>query len=140
MWLILMLIAFLFNGCEAFGVRVLAGMGFADSSTNQYLLYYYLGGFLCIGVPLLLKRSWPNKTEICIGGLMALCSISGTLSLAWALGHYKVPGNVAFPISNGGSLFVVVIAGVALFRERIGAYGIAGCTLGAIAILLLGIS
>jgi drug/metabolite transporter (DMT)-like permease len=51
-----------------------------------------------------------------------------------------VPGNVAFPISNGGSLFVVVIAGVALFRERIGAYGIAGCTLGAIAILLLGIS
>jgi drug/metabolite transporter (DMT)-like permease len=135
-----MLVAFFFNGCEAFGVRVLAGMGFADSSTNQYLLYYYLGGFLCIGIPLALKGLWPNKTEIYVGTLMALCSISGTVSLAWALGHYNVPGNVAFPISNGGSLFVVVIAGVMFFRERLGAYGIAGCTLGTIAILLLSVS
>jgi multidrug transporter EmrE-like cation transporter len=137
MWFVLMLISFLCNGCEAFGLRVLAGMGLANTDTNQYLLYYYLGGFLCVGIPLLIKRMWPTKTEVWIGSLMALCSISGTISLAMALGRYGVPGNVAFPISNGGSLFVVMIAGVVLFRERLGAYGICGCALGGAAIVLL---
>jgi multidrug transporter EmrE-like cation transporter len=140
MWFLLMMIAFACNGLEAFGVRVLAGMGLADKYTNQYLLYYYLGGFLCIGVPLLIRRMFPNKTEIIMGALMAFWSIAGTASLAYALGPYKVPGNAAYPISNGGSLFVVVIVGMLFFRERVGKYGISGCIVGALAILLLSIS
>lgn len=139
MWLVLMLISFLCNGCETFGLRVLAGMGVAKADTYQYLLYYYLGGFLCIAIPLCAKKMWPNKTEATIGLLMAFFSISGTMSLAWALGRYNMPGNLAYPISSGGSLFVVVIAGVVLFRERLGKYGIAGCALGTLAIVLLSI-
>lgn len=140
MWLILMLIAFLCNGCETFGLRVLAGMGFANVATDQYVLYYYLGGFLCIAIPLCMKKMWPTKTETGIGLLMALCSISGTMSLALALGRYNMPGNLAYPISSGGSLFVVVIGGVVLFQERLGKYGIIGCALGSLAIILLSIS
>ena len=135
-----MLISFLCNGCETFGLRVLAGMGFANVAVDQYVLYYYLGGFLCIAVPLCLKKMWPTKTESFIGLLMALCSVSGTMSLALALGRYKMPGNLAYPISSGGSLFMVVIAGVLLFRERLGKYGIIGCALGSLAIILLSIS
>ena len=71
---------------------------------------------------------------------MAVCSISGTASLAYALGHYQIPGNVAFPISNGASLFIVITGGVLLFKERLGRYGIAGCALGTLAIVLLSIS
>jgi multidrug transporter EmrE-like cation transporter len=140
MWLVLMLMAFLFNGCGVFGLRVLAGMGLAGALTNQYLLYFYLGGFIFMAVLLLAKSTWPNRTEVGMGGLMALCSISGTASLAYALNSYGVPGNVAFPISNGGSLFVVVTAGVLLFRERLGWYGISGCVLGTLAIVLLSLS
>ena len=140
MWIVLMLISFLCNGCETFGLRVLAGMGLANIAVDQYILYYYLGGFVCIAVPLCLKKMWPTKTEIVIGVLMALCSIAGTMSLALALGRYNMPGNIAYPISSGGSLFVVVIAGVALFQERLGKYGITGCLLGTIAIILLSIS
>jgi multidrug transporter EmrE-like cation transporter len=139
MWLVLMLISFTCNGCEQFGLRILAGMGFTNADTNQYLLYYYLGGFLCIGIPLSASKMWPNKKEMLIGSLMALCSISGTISLAWALGRYDVPGSVAFPVSSGGSLFMVVIAGVVFFRERLGKYGICGCALGTLAIVLLSI-
>ncbi len=139
MWFVLMLVSFAFNGLEAFGLRVLAGMGLADSNTNQYLLYYYLGGFLCIGVPLFIKRMVPNKTEIMMGALMAFWSITGTVCLAHALGRWSIPGNVAFPISNGGSLFVVVIAGVLFFHERLGIYGICGCAIGSVAIALLSV-
>jgi drug/metabolite transporter (DMT)-like permease len=138
--MLLMLISFVFNGCETFGLRVLAGMGLADRYTNQYLLFYYLGGFLCIAIPMAAKRLLPNWTEILVGTLMALWSISGTVSLSYALGSYHVPGNIAFPISNGGSLFFVVIAGVAFFGERLGKYGISGCALGVLAIVLLSFS
>lgn len=140
MWLVLMLISFLFNGLSAFGVRVLAGMGLSDSHTYQYLLYFYLSGFIFIGIFLLVKRIRPNCTELGMGALMALCSISGTASLSYALGTYHVPGNITFPISNGGSLFVVVTAGVLLFRERLGWYGVCGCALGTLAIVLLSIA
>jgi drug/metabolite transporter (DMT)-like permease len=72
--------------------------------------------------------------------LMALCSLSGTAALAYALGNYHIPGNIAFPISNGGSLFVVILGGVLLFRERLGLYGLGGCVLGTFAIVLLSVS
>jgi multidrug transporter EmrE-like cation transporter len=139
-WIVLMLVAFLFNGCGVFGLRILAGMGLTETHVNQYLLYFYTGGSVFMGVLLLAKGTWPSRTEVKMGALMALCSLSGTASLAYALGTYKIPGNVAFPISNGGSLFVVVTAGVLLFRERLGVYGILGCVLGTLAIVLLSMS
>jgi len=140
MWLMLMLLAFLFNGCGVFGLRVLAGMGLAGVVTTQYIMYFYLGGFVFMTLRLLAKKTWPNRTEIGMGSLMALCSISGTTSLGHALNTYNIPGNIAFPIANGGSLFVVVTAGVLLFRERLGWYGISGCVLGTLAIVLLSVS
>jgi drug/metabolite transporter (DMT)-like permease len=140
MWLLLMLVAFFFNGCGVFGLRILAGMGLSETHVNQYLLYFYLGGFLFMALVLLLQRLMPSLREIGIGMLMALCSLSGTAALAYALGNYHIPGNIAFPISNGGSLFVVIIGGVFLFRERLGLYGLCGCVLGMLAIVLLSVS
>ncbi|MGH9587052.1 MAG: hypothetical protein ACRD3F_08880 [Acidobacteriaceae bacterium] len=134
-----MLIAFFCNGLGVFGLRILAGMGLGSSEVNQYLLYFYLGGALSIAIPLCALRIWPSKKEILIGLMMAAASITGTATLALSLAKYHVPGNVAYPISNGGSLFVVVLAGVFLFRERIGKYGVCGCILGILAIVMLSI-
>jgi drug/metabolite transporter (DMT)-like permease len=140
MWLLLMLVAFFFNGCGVFGLRILAGMGLSETHVNQYLLYFYLGGFLFMALVLFLQKIVPSLKEIAIGMLMALCSLSGTAALAYALGEFHIPGNIAFPISNGGSLFVVIIGGVLLFRERLGLYGLCGCALGTLAIVLLSVS
>lgn len=140
MWLVLMLIAFLFNGLSAFGVRVLAGLGLSARYTYQYLLFFYLSGFIFIAIFLVVKGIRPNPTEMRMGALMALCSISGTASMSYALGTYNIPGNITFPISNGGSLFVVVAAGFLMFRERLGWYGIGGVILGTLAVILLSLS
>jgi drug/metabolite transporter (DMT)-like permease len=140
MWLVLMLVAFFFNGCGVFGLRILAGMGLTETHVNQYLLYFYLGGFVFMAVLLVAKKLRPTPMEIAVGTLMAFCSLSGTASLAYALGNYDIPGNIAFPISNGGSLFVVITGGVLVFRERLGLYGIWGCALGTLAIILLSVS
>jgi drug/metabolite transporter (DMT)-like permease len=127
------------NGCEIFGLRILASWGFESAATDQYVLWYYLGAtagtFLVMGV----KRSRPNRKEVGIGALMALFSMLGTMSLAYALSSYRLPGNIAYPIANGGSLFMVIAAGVFLFNERLGWYGASGCALGTVAVVLLAV-
>ncbi len=140
MWLVLMLLAMLLNGCEIFGLRILAGMGYEYAATDQYVLFYYLGGLIVLAAVMGFRKSAPNRREVGIGAVMATCSIGGTISLAYGLSSYQVAGNVAYPIANGGSLFMVIAGGVLLFRERLGRYGIAGCILGTLAIVLLSIS
>jgi drug/metabolite transporter (DMT)-like permease len=48
-----------------------------------------------------------------------------------------VPGYIVFPVTTGGNLFLVAAAGVFLFRERIGRYGVAGIVAGVLALVLL---
>jgi multidrug transporter EmrE-like cation transporter len=49
----------------------------------------------------------------------------------------QVPGTIAYPVANGGSLFLVVLAGFLAFRERVSPVGLAGIALGIAATLVL---
>ena len=42
---------------------------------------------------------------------------------------------MVFPITTGGSLFLVASAGLLLFKEKVGPYGIAGMVLGIAALV-----
>jgi hypothetical protein len=42
----------------------------------------------------------------------------------------NVPGYVVFPMTTGGNLFLVAVAGIFIFREKVGPYGIAGILTG----------
>jgi multidrug transporter EmrE-like cation transporter len=48
-----------------------------------------------------------------------------------------LPGHVAFPLTTGGSLFLVALAGILLFKERVGGYGIAGIVMGIVSLIML---
>ena len=45
-WLRLMLVAFVANGIGPFGLKILSERGLASQYQAQYLLYWYLGGFM----------------------------------------------------------------------------------------------
>jgi len=49
----------------------------------------------------------------------------------------NVPGYIVFPVTTGGNLFLVAAAGVLLFKERMGPYGIAGILTGILSLILL---
>ena len=66
---------------------------------------------------------------------MACCSLGGQLATALALA--TVPGHIAFAVTTGGNLFIVAAAGILVFRERVGAWGLAGIALGVVSLLLL---
>ena len=69
---------------------------------------------------------------------MAVVSVTGNVSITTALNTVK--GVVAYPVSNGGSLTLVVLAGVLFFREKVHPVGLGGIVCGISAILVLVLS
>ena len=137
-WIRLMLVAFLANGLGPFGLKVLAEHGLA-AYRSQYLFYWYLGGFVFALIALLVSRSGVNGREILLGAVMGGCSLAGQSFTALALSK-GLPGPIAFPLTTGGSLFLVALAGIVLFKERIGPYGLCGIVLGVASLVMLSIA
>ena len=133
-WLRLMLISFVANGIGPFGLKILTEMGLATQYQAQYLLYWYLGGFVFAAIALRRSGLRPNRTEVTLGALMGVCSLLGQSFTGLALSN-GMPGHVVFPITTGGSLFLVASAGLLLFKEKVGPYGIAGMVLGIAALV-----
>jgi len=136
-WLPLILLAFLANGLAASSQKVI-GVGAADY-TWQYLVILYAAGFGLFALVGLTQTGWPNLREIVTASVMAVASVAGNLAMVTAMSH-KVPGSVAYPVGNGGSLFLVVLAGVLLFKERVHPVGMAGIAVGISAVLVLVLS
>lgn len=135
LWAKLMLIAFVANGLGPFGLKVLTERNLAGYQP-QYLFYWYLGGLVFALLALLGGSLRVNGKEIALGALMGLASFGGQAFTGLALSH-NMPGYIAFPLTTGGSLFLVATAGILLFKEKVGPYGIAGLTLGIIALVTL---
>ena len=136
-WLQMMLIAFLTNGLGPFGLKVLTEQGWS-SYQWQYLIFWYGGGVLF--ALFALARNWAGiaRREVLLGLAMGLCSLGGQSFTGFSLAR-NVPGHIVFPITTGGSLFLVAAAGVLIFKERVGIYGIAGITLGIASLVMLSI-
>lgn len=59
--------------------------------------------------------------------------------MATALG-FGVPGSIVYPVSAGGSLVVVIVAGQLFLGERMNLLSTLGVTLGFLAVILLSVS
>jgi glucose uptake protein GlcU len=138
-WLRLMLIAFLANGLGPFGLKMMAEKGLSDRYHYQYLLWWYAGGLAFALTAFLITRSRFYSREIVFAFGIGIGSFAGQLFSLMAL-EQGVPGYIVFPITTGGNLFLVAAAGVLLFRERVGKYGIAGILIGALSLVLLSVS
>ncbi|HEX3717240.1 MAG TPA: EamA family transporter [Verrucomicrobiae bacterium] len=133
-WLPLMMLAFLGQGLATSSQKALVEAKQGDYVWQFYIVLYSCG-FLVMLIPSIRREAWPNRREIATGLIMALCSVIGNVSITMALKNVR--GVVAYPISNGGSLTLVVLAGVLFFKERLHPVGIAGVICGISAILVL---
>lgn len=138
LWIRLMLVAFVANGLGPFGLKVLSERGLGGDQT-QYLLYWYLGGLVFAAAAALLRPARLYAREVILGALMGACSFSGQYFTGAAL-EGGLPGHLVFPLTTGGSLFLVATAGILLFKERVGIYGITGIALGIASLVLLSVA
>lgn len=137
-WFRLMLVSFVANGLGPFGLKILAERGMA-AYQSQYLLYWYMAGFAFALVALLVGRTGVNMREVVLGAAMGASSLAGQSFTVLALAK-GLPGHIAFPLTTGGSLFLVAAAGILLFKERIGAYGLCGVILGIVSLVMLSVA
>jgi drug/metabolite transporter (DMT)-like permease len=135
-WLQWMLVAFVANGLGPFGLKIMAEKGLSEQYHFQYLLLWYLGGLLFGLGWFLATRGRFRSREFLMSFGIAVGSFGGQLFSLLAL-ERNVPGYVVFPMTTGGNLFLVAAAGVLLFREKIGPYGIAGILAGIASLVLL---
>jgi drug/metabolite transporter (DMT)-like permease len=142
MWFRWMMAAFLFNGVCTFGIRILAGSGLATTYTSTYLFLWYLAGALLLVLLRAGGRVYGRKPpsmgwiDIAVGFGLGAASVAGQTCMSMALSQ-GLPGAIVFPLALGGGLFVVVGAGVLLFKEPVGPYGFVGIALGVVSIVLL---
>ena len=132
-WFPLMMLTFLGQGLASSSQKVLVEAQVANY-VWQFLLIFYWVGFLVILALSVLREKWPNRREILTALVMAGCSVAGNFSMTTALKTVK--GSIAYPASNG-SLLMVVLGGVLIFREKIHPIGLAGIACGICAILIL---
>ncbi len=138
-WLRLMLVAFVANGIGPFGLKILSEQGLAAHVPGAVPPRTGIWARSCSRIAALWRsRLRPYGREVWLGALMGACSLLGQAFTGLALSH-GVPGHVAFPITTGGSLFLVAAAGLLLFKEKVGAYGMAGMVLGIAALVALSV-
>ena len=136
-WLPLMLLAFVLGGMAASSQKILVEAGGKDYAWQFYVILYW-SGFLLMAAITLIGKTRPNRREFLTALVMGCVSVIGNVCIVLALS--KIDGSIAYPIGNGGSLFLVVLAGLVFFREKLTPAGIAGITLGITAILILALS
>ncbi|MBS1851119.1 MAG: hypothetical protein JST79_09430 [Acidobacteria bacterium] len=139
LWLLLMLVILLTNGMSSFGLRVLSGWGLPADIKFPYLTIWYTAGFACIGIPMLLRGVRGDAKSAGWSALMAALSIAGQVAMANAL-NSGLPGNVVFPVTIGGSILVVAVAGRLFFSEKMHPLSWTGIAIGFVAVILLGVS
>lgn len=138
MWLALIMLAFLANGLAASSQKVLVELGNGDFAWQFYVVLYASGAAV-VAVANAFNAGRPNRREALVSAAMAVASVAGNICIVRAFAM-KVPGTIAYPVANGGSLFLVVLAGFLAFRERVSPVGLAGIALGIAATLVLVLS
>ena len=73
------------------------------------------------------------------GAVLASLSIGGQLAMANAL-QLGLPGNVVFPVTIGGSILIVALAGRLFFAEKMHPLSWTGVAAGCLAVVLLSVS
>jgi len=135
-WFLLMIVVLLTNGMSAFGLKVIAAWGLPETSKYPYLAVWYFAGLLSIGIPILIKGARFGAREAGWGGVLAALSMGGQIAMAVAL-KLGAPGHMVFPVTLGGSVFIVILGGRLLFGERMNKLTASGVSFGLAAVVLL---
>lgn len=139
MWFRFMMVAFFLNGLCPFGLRILSGLGLAARYTPLYLVFWYLSGGLFMLMLFLRTARRLARSDVLVGIGLGFFSACGQSCMGLALSK-GIPGNVVYPVTLAGGLFLVVLIAILVFRERIGPAGMAGIALGILSIALLSLN
>ena len=131
---LLLMAAFLFTGGMMVTHKGLVELGFGPHN-DLYELVFYGTPMILGGLTMLSRRQKSTPSDRSIGICMG---ISGTLSVLFMLlALEQIPGIVAFPIRNLGSLVATAIVSIIVWKERLSGTQWIGIVLSLAAIWLI---
>ena len=113
MALVLMLLAGGSGDAMSKVYEVLGPAAYGDS----FLFYTFVSAFLLCAVLILWRKERPGKQELLFGLLVGVPNFFSAKFLLMALG--QLPAVVVYPTFSVGTILLVTLAGVCLFRERL---------------------
>ena len=130
----LIALAFLLNSILAIGTKAVSEFGMAESIPMVLLIMYGTGAIMSLAYTISGRKRIEGKAVsiALLGGIGTAVGMSSNMTAAAIL-----PGYVVFPLVNGGTLVLVAVIGRLVFKERIGAFGVAGILAGIASIILL---
>lgn len=109
----------------------------APELTGQFLLATFASAFTLCVIWMLVKKQRLGKWELLYGIAIALPNFLSSRCLLGALG--SLPAVIVYPVYSVGSILVVTLAGVLLFRERLEKHQWAGIAVVLAALVLLNV-
>jgi drug/metabolite transporter (DMT)-like permease len=85
---------------------------------NQFLLYTFTGAFLLAALLVLRSHERPDKYALLFGVLVGVPNFFSAKFLLMALDY--LPAVIVYPTFSVATILLVTLAGVALFKERLG--------------------
>lgn len=121
-------------GFSQLSSKILVQSGLGDQN-NYFFLAIFSSAALLVS-PL----AWKNRTEInrrdgLFGMGVGVFNVAANRFLLMAL--TTLPGAIVFPVSSAGSLLMVTISAIILFKERVSRVNLAGILLTLVAVVLI---
>jgi uncharacterized membrane protein len=102
---------------------------------TPFVMVLFITSTVLTGIWMFAGESKVQRKDLSFGAVLGIPNLLTGASLTLAL--QEVNGAVVFPVSNVGSLFLMALFGVWVWKERLGRRGAVGLVLTVIAILLI---
>ena len=106
-----------------------------DDCRALFLTMVFVGAFLLSVPAVAATRTRLGRKELTYGALAGLCSLIGSGARVWAT--RDLGGLVVFPVSTVSVVLCVQLAGMTIWRERMGRWGVVGVVTALVGVILL---
>jgi drug/metabolite transporter (DMT)-like permease len=129
-----MLGVFLVNGFVNTGAKLFQ-QEMPQEQSFPFQAVIFVCAFLVTTVLYYLRKSRADRSSLLYGTALGAANLGNYLFLILALN--MLPGTVVYPATAAGEVGLMALAGVLIWRERLGARGWAGIALAVVALVLL---
>jgi len=129
-----LLLLFLFGGMAEFSNKVYQKYGLLDYKA-LFLLATFAMAFICSVGAILFKDRSIHSRDILIGVAVGVPNLFSSYFLILALS--QIPAAVAFPIYGAGTIIIINVVGLVVFKERLSHVELAAIGMTAVALILI---
>jgi multidrug transporter EmrE-like cation transporter len=131
-----LLLLFLFGGLAEFSNKIFQNYGYQEDKSLFLLATFGVAG-LCSAAATAIRNRHVTVRDLLVGGLVGIPNLFASYFLILALD--AIPAAVAFPVFGAGTVVIINLVGLLVYRERLSRSELAAIGLTVIAMVLINV-